>query len=134
MLRGSSRQTPAADANIHVEELETDERDTARSCASCPRTADERERRKHTVTVPSLQQLSLEPGNAALARPRLEARVVDQLALDQRTVRDEPADREADLDRVMTGCFGRLTARDEMVAKGLAASLACSTERGQDRW
>jgi hypothetical protein len=36
--------------------------------------------------------------------------------------------------RVMTGCFGRLTAKDEMVAKGLAASLACSTERGQNRW
>jgi hypothetical protein len=34
----------------------------------------------------------------------------------------------------MTGCFGRLTAKDEMVAKGLAASLTCSTERGQDRW
>jgi hypothetical protein len=36
--------------------------------------------------------------------------------------------------RVMTECFGRLTAKDEMVAKGLAASLACSTERGWDRW
>lgn len=36
--------------------------------------------------------------------------------------------------RVMTGCFGRLTAKDEMVAKGLAASLACSTERGRNRW
>jgi hypothetical protein len=35
---------------------------------------------------------------------------------------------------VMTGCFGRLAAKDEMVAKGLAASLACSTERGQQRW
>jgi hypothetical protein len=35
---------------------------------------------------------------------------------------------------VMTGCFGRLDAKDEMVAKGLAASLACSTERGQQRW
>ena len=31
-------------------------------------------------------------------------------------------------------CFGRLTDRDEAVVKGLAASLACSTERGQDRW
>lgn len=36
--------------------------------------------------------------------------------------------------RVMTECFGRLTAKDEMVAKGLAASLACSTERGRGRW
>jgi hypothetical protein len=35
---------------------------------------------------------------------------------------------------VITGCFGRLTARDEMVAKGLAASLTCSTEQGQERW
>jgi hypothetical protein len=34
----------------------------------------------------------------------------------------------------MTGCFGSLDAKDEMVAKGLAASLACSTERGQQRW
>jgi hypothetical protein len=31
-------------------------------------------------------------------------------------------------------CFGRLTVKDEMVVKGLAASLACSTERGGKRW
>jgi len=35
---------------------------------------------------------------------------------------------------VMSGCFGRLAAKDEMVAKGLAASLTCSTEQGQERW
>jgi hypothetical protein len=35
---------------------------------------------------------------------------------------------------VMTGCFGRLAVKDEMVAKGLAASLTCSTEQGQERW
>jgi hypothetical protein len=32
-------------------------------------------------------------------------------------------------DHLMTGCFGRLTDKDEMVLKGLAASLACSNER-----
>jgi hypothetical protein len=31
--------------------------------------------------------------------------------------------------QVMTACFGRLTAKDEMVVKGLAASLARSNER-----
>jgi len=36
--------------------------------------------------------------------------------------------------RGMTGCFGALTVKDEMVVKGLAASLTSSTERGEDRW
>jgi hypothetical protein len=31
----------------------------------------------------------------------------------------------------MSGCFGRLTAKDEMVAKGLTAGLTWSTEQGQ---
>lgn len=35
---------------------------------------------------------------------------------------------------VTTGCFGRLATKEEMVAKGLAASLTCSTEQGQERW
>jgi hypothetical protein len=30
---------------------------------------------------------------------------------------------------VTTACFGRLTAKDEMVVKGLAASLARASER-----
>jgi hypothetical protein len=34
----------------------------------------------------------------------------------------------------MTECFGRLSDKDEAVVKGLAGSLACSTERGQGRW
>jgi hypothetical protein len=33
----------------------------------------------------------------------------------------------------MTGCFGALTAKDKMVVQGLAASLASSTEPGDDR-
>jgi hypothetical protein len=32
----------------------------------------------------------------------------------------------------MTECFGRLTAKDEAVLNGLAASFACSTERGTE--
>lgn len=34
----------------------------------------------------------------------------------------------------MTACFGALTVKDKMVVKGLAASLACPAERGDDRW
>jgi hypothetical protein len=37
-------------------------------------------------------------------------------------------------ERAMTGCFGALAVKDKMVVKGLAASLACSAERGDDRW
>jgi hypothetical protein len=36
--------------------------------------------------------------------------------------------------QMMTECFGRLTDRDEMVAKGLSVSFACSIERGEDGW
>jgi hypothetical protein len=34
----------------------------------------------------------------------------------------------------IAGCFGALTVKDRMVVKGLAASLECSAERGDDRW
>jgi hypothetical protein len=34
----------------------------------------------------------------------------------------------------MGECFGGLTVKDEMVVKGLAASLACSAGRGENRW
>jgi hypothetical protein len=40
--------------------------------------------------------------------------------------------RRADL--TMTGCFGVLGVKDEMVLRGLAASLACAAERGDERW
>ncbi len=37
-------------------------------------------------------------------------------------------------ERVGTGCFGRLVAKDEMVVKGLAAGSVCSPEEGRLRW
>jgi len=42
-----------------------------------------------------------------------------------RAQRGEPA---------VSGCFGALAVKDRMVVKGLAASLECSAERGDDRW
>jgi hypothetical protein len=36
-------------------------------------------------------------------------------------------------DHLLAGCFGALAEKDEMVVRGLAARLACSTERGQGR-
>jgi hypothetical protein len=36
--------------------------------------------------------------------------------------------------RPVSECFGGLTVRDQMVVKGLAASLECSTEGGGARW
>jgi hypothetical protein len=35
---------------------------------------------------------------------------------------------------MMTECFGKLTDKDEMVAKGLSVSVACSIERRQGGW
>lgn len=32
--------------------------------------------------------------------------------------------------QTMTDCFGKLTDKDEMVAKGLMAGFACAVERG----
>jgi hypothetical protein len=37
-------------------------------------------------------------------------------------------------ERVGTGCFGRLVAKDEMVVKGLAAGSFCSPEEGRAPW
>jgi hypothetical protein len=36
--------------------------------------------------------------------------------------------------QMLTECFGGLNDKDEAVVRGLAAGLACSTERGHDRW
>jgi hypothetical protein len=73
-----------------------------------------------TTSVPALDI----PYELAIPRAQAWLGVLDRL----RRSRSRP--RRA----VMTGCFGKLAVKDEMVAKGLAASLTCSTERGQDRW